>query len=130
MKKSMIEIYALAVCFVCIASGGIVLGVGVYDVIQVAAPEMTLSGSQYARHQSNDNFVNFQPPWPPNGRRQQFPEDEQELSRLREESYRIEIAMERRDAGQSLVMVVIALVIQALLFVIHWKLSRRARTAA
>ena len=43
MKKSMIEIYALAVCFVCIASGGIVLGVGVYDVIQVAAPEMTLS---------------------------------------------------------------------------------------
>ena len=129
MKKSMIEIYALAVCFVCIASGGIVLGVGVYDVIQIAAPEMTLSGSQYARHQSNDNFVNFRPPWPPNGRRQ-FPEDEQELTRLREESYRIEIATERRSARQSFVMVVIALVIQALLFVIHWKLSRRARAVA
>lgn len=127
MKRSLIEIYALAVCFICVVSGAVSFGVGVYDLVQVSAPGMTLPGWEYSRHQSNDNFAA--------GRRMEeggrpLPEDEGELTRLREQSYRIALEAHRRDAQQSLVVVAITLAIQGLLFALHWRIARRSRAAA
>ena len=42
MKRSFVEIYGLAVCFVTLLCFVIALGVGIYDLLQVAFPEFTL----------------------------------------------------------------------------------------
>ena len=56
MKKSILEIYALAVCFVALLCFVIALGIGVYDLIQITNPEFTLNAYEYERHQSNEAF--------------------------------------------------------------------------
>ena len=58
MKRSFVEIYGLAVCFVTLLCFVIALGVGIYDLLQVALPEFTLNAYEYERHQSNDSFRN------------------------------------------------------------------------
>ena len=59
MKKSILEIYALAVCFVALACFVIALGIGVYDLIQIANPVFTINAYEYDRHQSNEAFRRF-----------------------------------------------------------------------
>ncbi len=56
MKKSILEIYALAVCFVALLCFVIALGIGVYDLIQITNPEFTINVYEYERHQSNEAF--------------------------------------------------------------------------
>ena len=56
MKQSILEIYALAVCFVTLVCFVIALGIGVYDLIEIANPEVTITSWEYDRHQSNETF--------------------------------------------------------------------------
>ena len=59
MKKSILEMYALAVCFVALVCFVIALGIGVYDLIQIANPVFTINAYEYNRHQSNEAFRRF-----------------------------------------------------------------------
>ena len=129
MKKSILEIYALAICFVALVCLLYVLGIGVYDLIQITNPEFTINAYEYERHQSNEAFgrspriqlrgvapgVLIEPTEP----------SEEELTRQREESYQTALRSERRRAGQSLTMMAIVLVIVVLVFLPHWLLVRR-----
>jgi len=119
LSRNILRLYALAVCFVSVIVFSVSFGVGVYDVVQVNLPETTLSGWQYERYQSNINFVRD---WPP----EKAVPDDDTLTRLREEGYRIAIAGEARDAKQSLIQQAITMLIMVALFLIHWKLSRKA----
>ena len=134
MKKSFVEIYGLAVCFVTLLCFVIALGVGIYDLLQVAFPEFTLNAYEYERHQSNDSFRNAPPVFrsvPRIAEAVPIPEDtEDEITRQREDSYRSVLRFERRRAGQSLVMVGIVMLIDVLVFLPHWILARRARVSA
>jgi len=87
-------------------------------VVQVNLPETTMSGWQYERYQSNDNFTRD---WPSG---KALPDDDA-LTRLREEGYRIAVAGEVRDARQSLIQQIIIMLIMVALFFSHWKLSRK-----
>ena len=123
MKKSFVEIYGLAVCFVTLLCFVIALGVGIYDLLQVAFPEFTLNAYEYERHQSNDSFRNAPPVFrsvPRIAEAVPIPEDtEDEITRQREDSYRSVLRFERRRAGQSLVMVGIVMLIDVLVFLPH-----------
>ena len=134
MKKPILEIYALAVCFVTLVCFVIALGIGVYDLIQIANPEFTINAYEYERHQSNEAFrrspriqlrgvasgVPIEPTEP----------SEEELTSQREESYQAALRSERRQAGQSLTMIAIVLVIDVLVFLPHWLLARRRRAVS
>ena len=56
MKKSILEIYALSVCFVTLLCFVIALGIGIHDLIQIGNPEFTMNPYEYERHQSNQAF--------------------------------------------------------------------------
>ncbi len=123
MKKSLLEIYALAVCFATIVCFVISLGFGIYDVVEMLKPEFTMNSYEYSRHQTNDAF------WKKkcsNDNEQPRP-NEDELTKQRGESFQRAIKAEQRDAFQSLTQILIILVINAFVFVIHWKIARRAR---
>jgi len=52
---------------------------------------------------------------------------EGEITKLREESYQTELRKEQRSAMQSLVQILIVLVIDVVVFFVHWRLAKRAR---
>jgi hypothetical protein len=126
MKKTILEIYALAVCFATIVCFVIALGIALYDVIQIAKPEFTLSSHEYNRHQSNDAFWNSCNQYNYKEKDKKRP-TEDELTKRRMESYHQALQSERRDAFQGTTKAIIILFIDILFFVTHWRIARRAR---
>jgi hypothetical protein len=57
MKKSIVEIYALAVCFATIVCFVISLGIGLYDIVEITNPEFTMKSYAYEKHQTNDALL-------------------------------------------------------------------------
>jgi hypothetical protein len=121
MKKSLLEIYALAVCFVTIICFAVSLGIGIYDVLEMSAPKFTLKSHDFERHQTNEAFTIR---WKEE-KREKYAEEE--ITNLREESYQVALAKEQRDAIQSLIRVSIIILIDIVLFLIHWKVAKRLR---
>ncbi len=119
MKRTSIEVYALAVCFVTLICFVVTLGMGTYDVIKIVDPEFTMSPYNYERHQSNEAFLNSWPKGKPQPRAD-------ELTQLREESYKSALRSEKRGAVQSLTMALIVLIIDTIVFAIHWGIAKRA----
>jgi hypothetical protein len=129
MKKSLLEIYALAVCFVTLICFVVALGIGIYDLIQVANPEFTVNPDEYERHQLNEGFQRnptlrgLSPAVP-----LEAPQISDEgISEQREQSYQSALRSERRRGLQSLTIVGIVMLIDLCVFSIHWILGRRAR---
>lgn len=123
MKKTILEIYALAVCFFTVACFVITLGIALYDVIKVAAPEFTLKAYQYDQHQSNDAFKRHIP------EKERDSISDEELTKRREESYAQTIRSEQHQGKQSLVQMGIIMFIDIIVFMFHWVLAKRARGA-
>ncbi|MGV6818765.1 MAG: hypothetical protein ACWA44_16030, partial [Thiotrichales bacterium] len=96
MKKTLLEIYALLVCFVSISCFSITAGIGLYSVVKVFSPELTLNSWEYERHQSNDQFWEQHGPFaiPVDGEKPMVGESklpkrpsEAELTQARKKSY-------------------------------------------
>lgn len=123
MRKTLLEIYALAVCFVTLSCFVIALGIGLYDVVELSNPAFTLDQSQFEKHQTNEKFLAKWPkdkPTPPRDR----------VTALRKESYQLTLYAERRSALQSLIKVGIILLIGIIVFAVHWRLAAKARQAS
>lgn len=132
MKKTILEVYALAVCFITVSCFVICLGIGTYSVVQIANPEFTMNSYQYDKHQSNDAF------WDCSSRgnycsdedkKKQRP-GEEELTKKRLSAFASAIKSEQRDGSQSLVRMLIIIVIDIVVFFAHWTIARKARASA
>ncbi|MBI5026886.1 MAG: hypothetical protein HZC12_09245 [Nitrospirae bacterium] len=128
MKKSILEVYALAVCFATIVCFVIAFGISIYDIVRIANPEFTMSSYEYNRHQSNDAFWKGSDSCSSGNKKRQRPADE-ELTKQRLASYQQSIKSEQRDAFQSLTQSVIIFIIAVVVFLVHWRVARRAREA-
>lgn len=124
MKKTILEIYALAVCFIVIICFSFALGLAVYDLIQIKYPSFTLSAWQYEQYQSNENFC-----------LKRISEEKlctnkttNDITRLREAAYISALEGERRDGRQGIVKSVIIFFVCLFVFIPHWLIARRART--
>jgi hypothetical protein len=117
--RSLIQVYALAVCFATLMCFVVALGVGMYDVLQIAAPSFTLES--YQPYQSNDVFVQFFPD------KKERPEGE--ITALREQALRDALHFEQRSAVQSGAFVLIILAINAGVFLVHWRIAGTQRPA-
>ncbi|MEK6653291.1 MAG: hypothetical protein AABY50_10205 [Nitrospirota bacterium] len=127
MRKSMLEIYALAVCFATIVCFVISLGVALYSVVEIANPAFTMNSYQYSRYQSNDAYWLSRVNDYGNKEKEMQRPSEDELTKQRTEGYRLAIISEKRDGFQGLTKTTIILLIDAVVFLIHWRLARRAR---
>lgn len=123
-KRTFLEFYALAVCFINVLIGSIAVGFIVYSIVAAALPGFTLSGWEYSKYQSNDEFIASRPE---NSYDKFKNMSEQEITSKREIAYGIALKAEQRDATQSIVNFSIVLLIQIILFIVHWKLAKRKR---
>ena len=121
MKRNLVEVYALAVCFVALVCCAIALAFGIYDIMRIANPEFTLNSFQYERHQSNESFTNN---WPQN---KPLPDNET-LTKIREDSYQALLRNEKRHGAQDITWVLIWIFIAIIVFTVHWLMAKRART--
>jgi hypothetical protein len=94
----------------------IALGVGLYDIVQMTAPAFTLQ--EFAYYHSNEQYLQYFPD------KKGLPDDE--VTRHRLETYQQALASERRSAQQSATFVLIILVIDAVVYLVHWRIARRA----
>jgi hypothetical protein len=136
LKRNLVGIYALAVCFFTVACFVIVAGITAWNVVELSAPEFTIDNYVYEAHASDENYgrsqhgaMGFR------GERIRYLNPESvpaepmaELQRKnREESWQQALAGERRAALQSLVRNAIILVIAMLVFLAHWRIATRSR---
>lgn len=122
MKKSLLEIYALAVCFVMVICFAVALGIGVYDLLKMVNPKMTLKSYAYQCHQTNEAFTR-------NWSKDKEKPSKHKITQMREKSYLIALKAEKRDAVQSFIRMLIVFLIDLVIFLIHWRLARKAREA-
>jgi hypothetical protein len=133
LKKSILEIYALAVCFFTVVCFVVALGIAAYSMLAIAKPEFTIDSWQYLRHQTNDAYWNGHsgggPYFGPSEKNRERP-SEPELTKEREESFARSLSNEQRSGSQTLVKCLIVMLIDATVFVLHWRVSWRARASA
>jgi hypothetical protein len=120
MKKSIVEIYALGVCFIAIVSCAISVGFALYDVLEMSAPEITLETYEYEKHQTNETFIRG---WKED---KEIPPTD-ELTKMRIASYQIALKVNQRDALQSIIQMLIIIFINLVVFYPHWKIAKRSR---
>jgi hypothetical protein len=132
LKKTVLEIYALAVCFVTVVCFVVSLGIASYAALGLVAPEFTMNSMTYSQHQTNDAF--WSNPMPGRFRGpEEKPKDrpnESDLTRQRQESYARSVATEQRDSAQTLVKTMIIVTIDMVVFMFHWHIARRSRQNA
>ena len=152
-KDRSLRIYLLAVCFAAMICAAITSGMVLYGLIKIAAPEMTLDTHSYNAHQSLDNFrrSHFNPAntgpssifYPGAGTARAIavdrigrvnnpvpdpdskPLSDQELEKLRRESFEQVLSNHQRSALQNLIRLTMVLLVSGVLFFTHWRLSRQ-----
>ncbi len=120
MNRSLIQVYALAVCFFSLSCLIVALGIGLYDVVQMAVPDFTLQG--YPSWETNEQFVYYHPD------KKDLPEVE--VTVLRKAELAIAVAGERKEALRSAVFVGIIIMIDSVVFAIHWIIAKRNEPCA
>ena len=146
------RIYLLAVCFVSVVCVAIMAGVGLYSLLKIAAPELTLDTHSYNAHQSLNNFKSshfFASRFHPQAlfipgamgvarpmrqsdmlhnsaqKNDPTPLPDGEVEQLRLESFQMLIKNHMRSAMQELIRTTIVLFISCILFFVHWRLIRK-----
>ncbi len=97
-NRTPIQIYALVVCFAALLCFVIALGIAIYDVVQIAAPEFTYTAEPYISDA---------------------------LSTPGTPEYENGVQNERKAATKSLVQASIILLIDLGVFAFHWKIANQ-----
>lgn len=127
MKRSSFEIYSLAVCFLGVIAIVISLSIAIYSVIEISFPEFAIDQWQYERHQSNEKFWQDNPNrFPPdaNGKVNSKPL-EKELTKMREDSYKMVLVSKQRSSTQTLVQSIIFFILSSVVSFFHWRLYKK-----
>ncbi len=128
MKKTLMEIYALAVCFIAVACFVVTLGIALWDIVEFTVPEFTISQHDYERHQSDESYLEYL------SKQHKYTKENaeplpagDELTKAREDSYEFILSSEKRSALQGFFQKLIILIVDAIAFFIHWKIAGKAR---
>jgi hypothetical protein len=157
MKKTILEIYALAVCFAVVVCTTVTLGIALWQIVTIAQPEFTIGDYSYEQHQDNAHFPDYRsgrcasaaPLDDPAAAAAMTADEaakaaadvadgtktpasckalsEAALTAVREASWARALAMERRDGTQGLAKCLLVLLVNLVVFLPHWMLARRAR---
>jgi hypothetical protein len=125
VKRTYLELYVLAVCFVAVACFVVTLCANIYSIIRMAAPEFSLNSAQFERYQSNDTFWDFCIQDRTCSDEDEERPPEEELTDLRKEWLERALATEEHMGIQFFVKTLVAMLLEILVFGIHWWLGRR-----
>ncbi len=129
MKRKLLEIYALVVCFLAVGIFSITLALASWNVVEVTMPDFAINNYEYECHQSDEQFkecYSAQHKYTRNKDPLIFPSNEA-LTSKRKFSYEQALNSKERQSLQELVRMTIILFINLFVFIGHWFLAGRAR---
>ncbi len=152
-KKTLLETYALSVCFAAMICISVSLGIIIYDIVQINYPEVTIephrldmpapppplpqvvlqSGMATAADVDTLPPEVLNPPPPAVWGGQLFADpavadkalSQQELDEIKEKRIEWELNNEKSHAKHSLIRMSIILLVAGVVFLIHWRLAKR-----
>lgn len=134
MKKTVFEIYSSLVCFVTVICCSVWLGMGLYSLVGVLEPEITLDKWSYEMYQIDQNpypLLSEEPfiLGPPETIEIKKPEpfvtkSDKQMAEERLANYQLVLKSEIRKNKQTLLKSFIAVIICLPLFFIHWRFIR------
>ena len=152
MKKTILEIYALAVCFASVVCATIALGFALWGALEIANPAFTMRNYIYEQYQDNESYRTSMPrscdeydstaaadiaaaaaaaaaagEATARNRRECVRYSEAQITAKREAGWARELRKERRDGLQTLIQCLLVLLVDLIAFVPHWILAKRAR---
>lgn len=127
MKKNILEIYSLAVCFFAVVCFVFVAALAVYDAAQVINPGFTLSRARFERYMSNEDFIQTSQPATAENRAALKMLPREEITRRRLSELRRVLHAEQHEGKQNLFKMLILLLANTAAFAIHWHLAYIAR---
>lgn len=130
MRKSILEIYALTVCFFAVVCFVFVSALAIHDAVQIVSPQFTLSRHHYERYLSNESYIRATYPSAAQAEATLKVLPREEITRLRLSELKRTLRVERHDGQLNLFKMLIVLVVDAVAFAIHWKIGQVARYEA
>lgn len=129
VKRSWLEFYALVVCFFTVAYLCIVVALAIWNGVATLAPEFAMDRHEWARHQSNQAFLQANPQvrMAIDGNAIPLTPEPAQTEADRARSYALAVEGTRREAARSLVRHLVALLVASVLFAVHWRIARSAR---
>ena len=138
MKKSWLEFYALAVCFVTLICLVATSGIMINSLIGIVNPEFSMPSYEYKKFSTNEAYLesksNDYRSQCYSGKADHCKETnpyahmaEVDATKLREKDKQLALDMERRDRYQTLINAGIVLLIAALVLVMHICIVRKER---
>jgi hypothetical protein len=130
MKKTILEVYALIVCFVSLAVFVTYLGTGAYNVVRIVAPSVTLPAAEQRQYLNNEQYCEGNEACYTSGDQdhpQLLPDDQ--ITKMRESNHAAALKSEQMDATNFLVWVAIFIPVSLGVFAAHWQIARRSREA-
>lgn len=123
-----VRIYALLVCFVTVICITVSTGMGLYEIVKIISPELTMSTYRYQHLQTIDfygqnRYPGFRISGPESGL-VQAPKSVEELNAIREAELQALMDNERKAAIASLIRIAIVLIVTIPLFYLHWQISK------
>src|SRR5262245_46453629 len=115
MGRSLVQTYALTVCFFTLMCFVVALGIAVYDAVQIAMPGFTVP--QSPAWQSNEKFLVYHP--------DKKDRPAQEIASLRQDEREYALVEEQRASQQSLVFTSIIIFIDSAVYAIHWWMAKK-----
>lgn len=121
MKKSLVEIYAMSICFVMVIVFCFSFVSAVVNFVEYHNPTMALSDYYIKLYSSNDEYTRH---WKQD-RLAKYTDDE--ITSQREAARESALSAEKLGAKQDILEAVVTLFVSAIFFVIHWILAARWR---
>jgi hypothetical protein len=120
MGRRLLEVYALAACFVSMIFLLVSVAMCLYQFLQIVAPWVTVSGYARERSISDERFLET---WPKD---RPAPEPST-IARLRREGLESALRAERHDGLNSFLQSLMYAIAAGLVFGLHWRLAQRER---
>lgn len=122
MKQAIIRLYAYLICFLTIVCGVVIIGAGVYNIIEITAPHQMLPENIRQDHQNNESFIHSH-------YKSNLYEylTEMQITSQRQESLKEEIIGVRNNAVKGLMVILVLLLVDIGVFYIHRPILERPR---
>jgi hypothetical protein len=121
MKKSLVEIYAMSICFVMVIVFCFSFVSAVVNFVEYHNPTMALPDYYIEKYSSNEAYTRN---WAKD-KRAKYTDDE--ITAQREAARESALSAEKLGAKQDILEAVVTLFVSAIFFVIHWILAARWR---
>ena len=146
MSNGYLKIYALAVCFASLMCGAITIGVFLFNIVKVVAPEATIDPNTISYYSSNEAFRNspfssararplpyaiasggvIAPRALIMNDQTNTPElSEEQIENLRVKQLNAMLSNHKFRARQGIIQQAIIILISLVLFIAHWKLAKK-----